>query len=279
MKRGTRSVGRGGDPAGEWRPESEEYYRLSIPEAHPVPAGYVASVDGFRRFDQSIISDSFAAIYDHEGSRLTDAIGITITRARGAPLVFNEEEVNAYMLLGATEDGRVSVSTDYLDYSIRVFNVDGSADMIIEREKEPVRRNASAFAKMTSYWQSSYDYLDRERIMVSEFERTLWKIIPREGGSIWVVTTDSWTNLPEGSAEILDEFNEMGQFLRKVIVRKDISPEDDLVYHLSERLVVVTGGFSSSMVASGAVVGDPGEADPDTIELPAAICCELVRVE
>ncbi|MFC1573222.1 6-bladed beta-propeller [Candidatus Eisenbacteria bacterium] len=268
-----------GDPAGEWRPNSEDYYRLSITEAHPIPAGYVASVDGIKHTDQSIINTSFAAIYDHTGRRLTDGIGVTNTRARGVPWVFDEEKIYAFRLLGATENGRAIASTSYIDYSFWIFSADGSSDMVVERRHDPIRRDEAKQSEETSYWEGCYRDLDRERIVVSEFERTLWRVLPRDDDTFWVVSINSWTDLPVGAAETLDEFNDEGQFVRRIILRKKISPDDDLVYHLHNRILVFAGGSSSVMAAVGAVADDADDGDPsERLLLPAAICCELARV-
>lgn len=87
------------------------------------------------------------------------------------------------------------------------------------------------------------------------------------GGELWALTGRGVYRRPEGVAAVFDVFDAQGDFTRQVQVVGDIDPENDSIFVLGDRMVVVTDALGAAMSAMGGaeVGGDGGEIEPSTL--------------
>ena len=203
-----------------------------------------------------------------------------ITRIRGETyLGFDEEYDDAIRIMGSVKDGRFFVSQHYVDYAIHIYKPDGSTDMIVEREYEPVKRSAESYADEYSYWEAVRRDRMNSDVRVSEYERSLDKVVEAKDGHYWVGTSRGWVDLPPGVADILDVYDPDGRFVRQAILNGKIDPEDDLLFYVNGKLYVFSKGDSAVMGAKGVSRSSADVAEMSGEEAPAVICCELIRVQ
>ncbi|MCK4303327.1 MAG: hypothetical protein KAY24_03735 [Candidatus Eisenbacteria sp.] len=270
---------RDGQPSGEWLPKLDGYNSVYLLGAHAVPNGY-AVVAGAKRFAGDIMTDTkLIGVFDSAGHVVARAAEQSRTRIRGERFVYDEDVWDAYRFLEVTADEKLLISCSYRDYRIDVHDLDGSVSMVIHRDYQPVERSEEELTGEKEYWEGYFRRYKNPKIEISPYERTIASVEVRADGSFWVGTSHSWRDLPEGVAEVLDAFSKDGLFVRQIVLRKDISPENDYLYYLEDKVLVSTGGASAELAAVGGASGNSEEAGLGNEAIPAAILCEMVRVQ
>ena len=265
-----------GHPAGEWRAQPGEFSWITIIQALPTKHGYALSAQAGQRSGNTITSSVLAGLFDRDGKLVAKAAEETWSRTSGEPYVFDEVRSQSANTLCVAPDGGFHVAPDYLDYEIHKLGPRGQVWTVITTKYEMIRRDAASIKDLQGYWRSYFSRMKDPQITVSEYEQTVQAAILKRDNSLWVVTSRSWADLPPGVAEIVDVYDGNGRFTNQVVLRKHISPEDDLVYHLEERVIIVTGGISSNLAAVGAGGSEDLQLDSETSMLPSIIACEMV---
>ena len=171
------------------------------------------------------------------------------------------------------------VSQGYTEYIIRIFDQNGSLSMVVKRDYEPVARDEAAILEERSYWESYFRRRKNVRVVVSNHERSVVNAFPREDGSFWISTSRTWKDLPNGIAAIFDEFDIDGRFVRQITVKKQISPDDDLIYVLGWKVLIITGGYSSGIAAVGASSKNAEPPNDGDYGIPTAVYCDMVLTQ
>jgi len=273
-------LSKNGEPVGRWKATHEGFQAAGIGAAKPVPGGYVVSLNAARRSKTGVVAVDFIDLLDRDWQPAAEYARLEVPYpTKGETYVHDEALYTSQVMQGVSQDGRVFISRSFADYRIHVFNPDGSLQMIVEREFEPVRRSEEEIAEQTAYFEGLFSYKKDYRVIVSPVDLTVAKVRPRRDGSFWVSTSKSWRDLPVGVAETYDEFDRDGRFVRTVILKGDVSPEDDYLYSFGDnKMLVFRDGVSAEMAAVGASHDAAGsEAGEETP--PVVICCEIARAE
>jgi hypothetical protein len=265
---------------GEWRPRGFEGIWLSVLRAHQVPEGIILSCEYSARRDEAVVYGCFVGLFDQMGDLLRKMVERSSSRELGDPVIHNEEQREAFVVMSTDTDGTAYVSPRFSEYSIHVFDPDGSPRRVITRECDPVPRSEEEIAEMRVTLRAYHDRSSRVEVQVMGFHRNILWVYPRGGGSLWVETSRGWTDRPRGVMTMLDQFDRDGRFVGQVILRgPQIDPWENYTFIFSDRLFVVTSGFESLRAALGASSVAEGASFEGESAVPAVICYELAGVD
>ena len=243
-----------GCPAGELRAKLDGFDTTRIVSVCRIPHGYVLLVAALT-FDERIMTKTdLIGVFSREGCLRAKVAEKTTTRVRGTPFVYDQEAVNAFRFLGATMSGSVLVLESYSEYRIDAYNLDGTKRMVIEREFEPVRRDGEKLSEEKHRLERYYRRRNPQ-IIVSDFERTVLGVTGRANGELWVTSSRSCKDLPKGIADIVDVFDSEGRWVEQAIMRKEISPEEDFIFYLEDRVFISLAGSGAYLAAMGGLQG------------------------
>lgn len=267
---------RDGKPLGEWRPQITDYSRTYLRKAFNAPTGFVLSAT-LRRYPEGMIEESnLMALFDQEGQLVTRFLDVQSESTRGILIPFDEEAELKYILLGVDGEGRVYVSEGYRDICINVFNPDGSLQRVITQEFEPAPRSRDEIDEEKAYWAAYFGNHKDQTLNISACERSVSTTHIMSSGTIWLSTSWGWKYPPEGVAQVLEEFDSSGRFLRRVVLRGNISPMKDIVYLVGDKYFVVREGHTAQLSAVGAeeIVANTGSDG-----IPAVTCYQIVSTK
>jgi len=239
----------------------------------PVPAGFVACVGSRSLADNSYVQSKAIQLLGRDGAVAGQVFQDSIVVDMHGRFAFEEEKVDAVYLLDVDQDGRIFASRSFNQYEICIYAADGRLELVTRREYTPLERTAEELRDEQAYWQA---YYRNAEIRVSKYNRTVAEVDAKQDGSCWVVNSRGWREAPVGVADCVDVFDHEGRYIRKACLRGDVSPEDDLVFFLDNRVVVVTSGVEAEAAAVGAGSKAVPAADERDEEVPAVICFEVV---
>ncbi len=263
-----------GNPVTQWKPSLDGYSQLWIDSAVYSQQGYFAYLGG-RSFSKKTISDiAHIGLFDVDGRATSASFERVTTRTRGDIYFgFDEEFTDAIRIMGSTNDGRLFISQSFTEYSIYIYKPDGSLSMIIERDYEFVERDEDSIEDQRSRWVTALRNWKNSEVRVSNYERSVYDIAEKENGHIWVGTSRGWSGTPLGVADILDVYNEDGQFIHQAVIKGMINPEDDLLLYVGNRLYVFSEDMHS--MSNSASTAD-GIMDISTEEVVSVTCYEII---
>jgi len=177
---------------------------------------------------------------------------------------FDENEQNEVTFRQAAvgQDGRVYVSMVRNAYRIHVFAPDGHLERIIEREYEPRQRTAQEYQEIEDLARRQTERLPGARIDISNVHRDINSLRIGADGNLWVTTSRSGIDQPEGVLVTFDVFNPDGHFLRQVQFGFAGDGEDDAVFFAPNGDAVVVTGFAPALQA----LMDPNNTGSDDEE-------------
>jgi hypothetical protein len=171
-------------------------------------------------------------------------------------------------------DGRVFAVLTNSDYTIKVWNPDGTVDRIIEREYTPLERTAEEIEEVKEIYRRFTAQVPNARIEVSDMAPVVQNIFTRHDGSIWVLTGRGANEQPKGTLGTFDVFDPDGRFVRQVTLKGEGDPERDQYIFEGGRLYVITGFLDAAMNAFAAPSGEE-DADEEEAKPLEVICYEL----
>jgi hypothetical protein len=171
-------------------------------------------------------------------------------------------------------DGRVYTAPHRNEYTIVVFNADGTKDRVIEREFESWKRTEKDMARVNSIAEA------QQRQSPIEFEVNLCDTEPdisslriASDGSLWVLNSRSTREQPDGVMATYDVFDANGYFVKQVSVKcQGDGQEDGLIFIGDDRILHVTGFLDAVVALQG---GSPAEDEGEEPEPMEAICYRI----
>ncbi len=185
-----------------------------------------------------------------------------------AKMTIDEKSARSGAWLWAVgRDGRVFASDGFDAYRVQVWNPDGSLARVIEREYASRKRSPEEmkqFAPLVQIQQG--DRAASPEIKVSETDRDIQQIFPRENGDLWVLSSKGAFDAPEGAVARFDVFDTNGRFTREVTVKGTGDYAADGIYLVNDKFYVVKGLRSARRaMLGGSEVAAPEEADAESI--------------
>jgi hypothetical protein len=265
-------------------PEGEPVGNLPVPE--PEDGGMQMFARGRLAGDNVILSTNrFArnaagfemtlALIAVDASGAQTATYLTRTEKNDfANMVYDEKTGIGALVWNAGRDGRVFISDDFDAYRVQIWNPDGTLDHVIEREYESRDRSEEEMKRSTPVVRiRSGHRAQSPEVKTSKTDRNVQQIVPREDGSVWVLSSKGAFDAGDGVIATFDVFDRGGQFTRQVTINGEGSYKDDGFHIVKDRLCVITGLRSARRAMFGGREGETEEED--TGEPMSVICYDL----
>ena len=178
-------------------------------------------------------------------------------------MTFEERNFNDYARRwDLAADDRVAVNLSFDDYTINVYNPDGSMDRVIERpDHKTLKRSRKDFERFQKLFDAVTRWNPGSTFNVSETHGAIGNMWFRPDGSLWVLSNRATYDRPEGTFAGIDEFDREGRFQRRIDLVLDGDPVEDGLFIVGDRLYLVTDLFGAVMASIGG-----GDSEEDTEE-------------
>jgi len=181
-----------------------------------------------------------------------------------------EEYVDFQRRWAVAPDGRVAAALSFSDYSIHVWNADGTVDRIIERpDYEAVERTAAEKQR----FQAMYDAFTRwnrgSTFRVADDHQTVGQIFFRDDGTLWVQSSAHRWRAPDGVFTSFDVYDREGRYLQRVDLVAAADAVEDGLFFAGDRAYVVTDLFNAVMARVGGDGNEDLSADAEPVEVVA----------
>lgn len=158
----------------------------------------------------------------------------------------NDEDYFRNWEIGA--DGRIYVAPFYQKYQVYALDPAGGPTRVIEREYESVKRTAEELKDIQNQQEQM-----RKRFGVdvssgepNPYQRDIARLVTRDNGDLWVLSSEGRRECPEGKLGVFDVFDPEGRYLRRVTVDADYDERYDEFTIAGDRLFVFKEANSSS---------------------------------
>lgn len=203
----------------------------------------------------------FIGRFGADGSEQTRLFAMPTTLDFQNPVLIEREFVPSYIFaIAAGPDGRLFSATDWEEYAVTIYHPDGSIDRVIERDYENRRRTELETARIRGVF-------DSWTIGRAEVPYEIMPVPPAVTGlqvsadnQLWVQTSLSGLDQPEGVFMTYDVFDSQGHFTKQLAVRCEGNPEDDGLFLLNEDTAILIKGYQ---LAFFAVMGRVAVEDED----------------
>ena len=182
---------------------------------------------------------------------------------------FDEAVMNRtdFRKVAVGKDGRVYVATERDDYLISVYTADGTLERVIEREFTSRDRNDEEFNRIKTIMETQLAQIPNAKIIPAKNEPDVGSLEFGADGNLWVTTSRSGYDQPEGVLTTWDIFTPDGHFVNTVSAKCAGEGEHDILIWTPDGNAVLVTGFVEAMQAlqsrgAGGGEDDDGEAAP-----------------
>jgi hypothetical protein len=217
------------------------------------------------------------AAVDQEGAQTVRYMEQVSYIQRPHSVVHEKDFLPAFPLASALgPDGRVFTPGERDNYTVNVFQADGTLDRIIERAGfKTWKRNKLDTNRITALFESwaganpdTWPEFDLEKT-----DRAINTLHIDGQGRLWVQHSRSNRDLPDGVFLNLDLYDAEGHWQREVRLVCDGSPVSDGIRFLRDgRILLIKGFVVARLACLGSGTATLGEDDTETIEI---ICYKL----
>jgi hypothetical protein len=210
---------------------------------------------------------NFVASFDAEGKELVRYFDNSYHWDFTA-FEFNEDKLGRvdFRRVAIGPDGRVYVNNERNKYEITVFNKDGSVDRVIEREFELRLRTDEEYNRVKTTTEGQLAQIPNAKIVVSKSEPTIGGLSFGPDGNLWVTSSRSGVDQPEGVMTTWDVFTPDGHFAETVSAACPGDGENDLIIWTPDGAAVQVTGFTEAVQALQNQNGGGGDEDDDDEE-------------
>lgn len=231
-------------------------YRGRATEDHVVISGAKQKTEGGKR-----IQTSYLKAYDYKGNELAHYHDESHETQYGG-MKFEEQTFSDFSRRWTmAPDGRVAAVLDFDAYRIHIWNADGTLDRVIERPAyTPLVRTAEQKERIQKLYDGITSWNPGSTFRVSETHLTVTRVVFRDDGSLWVMSSRGAWKRGEGVFATYDVYDTEGRFQRRVHLLGEGDPVEDGEFFAGDRLYRVTNLLSSVMAEFG---GDSAGEDDD----------------
>jgi hypothetical protein len=163
-------------------------------------------------------------------------------------------------------DERIYVAAERNAYAVEVLAPDGTSERVIRRDYEPAARTERQRENATRIIEAvGANYPPPlQGLTIEDSEATISGLFVTADNRLWVATSRSGLETPDGSWIVFDVFAPDGTYERQVALSGQHDPQQDAVYVLPDRRVVVVTGaldawLNQQAVGAGESTGAPLE--------------------
>lgn len=215
----------------------------------------------------------FLAHYDMEGNPLGTLVAKT-NSIDYADLEMTESAMDfVWRRIDLGPDSRLYVAEDRDVYSIKVMDLAGNVEKIINRRIEVPERTErqKEIANQIIDAVAGYYPAPLKRKSIQDSEAVVDNLTVTRDGRIWNTPPVAADQLPAGTWTMMDVFDADGRFEKQVALEGDFNRYRDAALVMPDgKLIVVTGALDAFLNQMNAAGGSAGEVDPLEV-----ICFEL----
>jgi len=182
---------------------------------------------------------------------------------------FDEAAMNRtdFRKVAVGKDGRVYVAAERDAYKINVYTADGSMERVIEREYTHRIRNDEDFNRIKTVMEAQLAQIPNAKIIPSKTEPDIGSLEFGNDGNLWVTSSLSGVDQPEGILTTWDVFSPDGHFIKIVSAKCEGDGENDILIWTPDGNAVVITGFVEALEAlqsngAGGEEDEEEEAEP-----------------
>jgi len=219
--------------------------------------GMIAYMDGGRASTEKSLM-----LVGADGQTRATLFAARAQQDMGSMMNLDEKEMRGVVWAGG-KDGRVYVSDNFDAYTINVYSPEGKLERVIEREytHRPRTKEEMEESKPHVTMRAGNGQRLQPTIKSSATDRDVLRILPRDDGSLWVLSSRGGNGQPQGTLASYDVFDGKGHFVRTVTFKLPINARQD-EFHIARDHVVVVKSARSARDAFMAE-GDETKADED----------------
>jgi len=207
---------------------------------------------------------NFVAAFDEEGNETVRYYENSYTWDF-TDFTFDEAAMNRidFRKVAVGRDGRVYVAPERDQYVINVYLADGTLERVIEREYTHRDRDDEEYNRIKTVMETQLAQIPNAKIVPARNEPDIGGLRIGNDGNLWVTTSKSGLDQPEGILTTWDVFSPDGQFIRTVSAMCDGDGENDILIWTPDGNAVVVTGFTEAVQAlqSGGAGGETEEED------------------
>ena len=165
---------------------------------------------------------------------------------------------------------RLYAAPDRNAYRIEILEPDGSLVRVIERDYESYTRTAEDRQLAMRYVKAVFQNYPRppQEYTILDTDADIAGLRVTGSGEVWVTTSRSARDLPDGVGIIYDVFNPEGEYVRQAAVHGSFDPDRDLLRFLGEDRFMVVIGAGEGYLNSMGVGSDEGEETEEAEDVP-----------
>lgn len=216
---------------------------------------------------------------DGQGNKTATYATRTTTRSF-ANMVFDEKKGLMAFIWSAGGDGRVYTSDEFDAYRLKMWKPDGTLDRVVTRAYEARKRTEEEKERnRPRVMMRRGGRTQQPEVKVSDTDRDIQRIFPRDDGSVWVLSSHGAFSVSEGTIATFDVFDTGGQFVSQATLKGEGDFSDDGFHIVKDRLYVVKGLRSARRAMFG-LGGEEGEEEEEEEEPEpmSVICYDLTPI-
>ncbi len=215
--------------------------------------------------------DNFVAAFDEEGKE-TIRFFENSYRWDFTNFTFDEAGQNRidFRKVACGKDGRVYVVPDRDAYQINVYTADGTLERVIEREFNSRVRDDEEYNRVKTTLEAALAQIPNAKIVPAKTEPDIGSIIFGTDGNLWVTTSRSGFEEPEGILTTWDVFTPDGHFVKTVSAKVEGDGENDIIIWTPSGDAVMVTGFTEAVQAlqsQGSAGGEEDEEEAEPMEV------------
>jgi len=185
---------------------------------------------------------------------------------------FDEAGMNRvdFRKVAVGKDGRIYVAPERDAYKINVYNTDGTLERVIEREYIHRDRDDHEFNRVKTTMEAALAQIPNVKIVPAKTQPDIGSLELGTDGNLWVSTSRSGVDQPEGILTTWDIFTPDGHFLKTVSAKIEGDGENDLIIWTPDGNAVMVTGFTEAMEAlqsRGAAGDEEDEEEAEPMEI------------
>ena len=214
---------------------------------------------------------NFVAAFDDEGKETVRFFDNTYFWDF-TDFTFDESGMNRvdFRKVAVGKDGRVYVAVERDDYVINVYLADGTLDRVIEREFTSLDRDEEEITRVQETLEAALAQIPNAKIIPSPNQPDIGSLEIGNDGNLWVTTSRSGVDQPEGILTTWDVFSPDGHFIKTVSAKCEGDGENDILIWTPDGNAVVVTGFVEALEAlqgQGAGDEETEEEEPAPMEV------------
>jgi hypothetical protein len=163
------------------------------------------------------------------------------------------------------QDGRVYVVPSRNEYTILVYLPDGTHERTIKRDFEHRMRTAEEKSDIMKTLELQFQQIPNAKLSASDWHPDIGGLQIGPKGNIWVGSSRSGVDQPEGIIITWDVFNPDGKFIKQLSLKGDGDGEQDAFFPVKGGGFVQVTGFTEAITAlqNGGQAGSEEDVDDE----------------